>query len=53
MSDWLQTFAYRVDLQWWTFALSGLAAIGLALLTVSAQSVRAALLSPVDSLKNE
>ncbi|MEM1325709.1 MAG: ABC transporter permease [Bacteroidota bacterium] len=53
MNDWLQDFAYRVELQWWTFALAGLAAIGIALLTVSFQSVRAALMSPVQSLKNE
>ncbi|MEM1324909.1 MAG: ABC transporter permease [Bacteroidota bacterium] len=53
MNEWLQDFAYRIELQWWVFALAGLAAIGIALLTVSVQSVRAALANPVESLKNE
>ncbi|MEM0992429.1 MAG: ABC transporter permease [Bacteroidota bacterium] len=53
MNEWLQDFAYRIELQWWVFALAGLAAIGIALLTVSFQSVRAALANPVKSLRNE
>ncbi|MEM1324907.1 MAG: ABC transporter permease [Bacteroidota bacterium] len=53
MNEWLQDFAYRVELQWWVFALAGLAAIGIALLTVSVQSVRAALANPVRSLRSE
>ncbi|MEM9887912.1 MAG: ABC transporter permease [Bacteroidota bacterium] len=53
MNDWLQDFAYSIDIQWWVFALAGLAAIGIALLTVSVQSVRAALANPVKSLRNE
>ncbi|MEM1324910.1 MAG: ABC transporter permease [Bacteroidota bacterium] len=53
MNEWLQDFAYRIELQWWVFALAGLAAIGIALLTVSVQSVRAALANPVNSLRSE
>ncbi|MEN0048550.1 MAG: ABC transporter permease [Bacteroidota bacterium] len=53
MNEWLQDFAYRIELQWWVFALAGLAAIGIALLTVSVQSVRAALANPVQLLRSE
>lgn len=50
---WIQDFAYRIDIDWWVFVLSGLIAILIALLTVSSQAVRAALMNPVDSLKSE
>jgi putative ABC transport system permease protein len=53
MNRWLQNFAYRTDLPWWIFALSGLMAVAIALLTVSFQSVKAALMNPVKSLKTE
>lgn len=53
MHRWLQDFAYRIELQWWMFALAGLAAVGIAFLTVSFQSVRAALVNPVKSLRSE
>ncbi|MEM8523124.1 MAG: ABC transporter permease [Bacteroidota bacterium] len=53
MNEWLQDFAYRIELQWWVFAFAGLAAIGIALLTVSFQSMRAALANPVESLRSE
>lgn len=53
MNQWLADFAYRIDMQWWMFLLSGFAAAGVALLTVSFQSVKAALANPVDSLRNE
>ncbi|HMQ47668.1 MAG TPA: ABC transporter permease [Saprospiraceae bacterium] len=53
MERWLQDFAYRVEIQWWIFALAGVVAIGVAFLTVSFQSVWAALANPVESLKNE
>ncbi|MEM1324905.1 MAG: ABC transporter permease [Bacteroidota bacterium] len=53
MQSWLEDFTYRIQLQWWVFALAGLAAIGIALLTVSVQSVRAALANPVKSLRSE
>ena len=53
MSKWLQDFAYRVDISWWIFALAGIVAIVIALLTVSYQSIRAALANPVKSLRTE
>ncbi|NEU70217.1 FtsX-like permease family protein [Spirosoma agri] len=53
MSRWLQDFAYRVTLSWWLFGLAGLLAVGIALLTVSFQSIRAALVNPVKSLRSE
>jgi putative ABC transport system permease protein len=53
MSKWLRDFAYRVDMHWWIFALAGLAAVGVAFLTVSFQSVKAALANPVESLRSE
>ena len=51
MDKWLQAFAYRVPIAWWMFALAGLAAIPIALMTVSSQAVRGALASPGKSLK--
>jgi len=53
MHRWLQEFAYRVSLQWWMFGLSGLLAVGIALLTVGYQAVRAALANPINSLRAE
>jgi len=53
MNNWLQDFAYRIDIEWWYFALAGLLAVGIALLTVSFQSIRAALMNPVKSLRSE
>jgi len=53
MSQWLQNFAYRVGLSVWIFILSGLAAFGIALLTVSYKSIKAATANPVDSLRYE
>ncbi len=53
MQQWLSDFAYRVDIQWWVFALAGGAAIVVASATVASQSVRAARMNPVDSLKSE
>jgi putative ABC transport system permease protein len=53
MHKWLEGFVYRVDLAWWLFALAGALAGGIALLTVSFQSIKAALTDPVDSLKSE
>ncbi|WP_367120209.1 ABC transporter permease, partial [Spirosoma sp. 48-14] len=53
MNQWLADFAYRVNIQWWVFALAGLLAIGIALLTVSFQSIKAALMNPVKSLRSE
>ena len=53
MSKWLQDFAYRIELGWWTFALAGGVALFIALLTVSAQAIRAALANPVEALRYE
>ena len=53
MHRWLQDFAYKIDIEWWVFALAGLLAVGIALLTVSFQSIRAALMNPVTSLRSE
>ncbi|MGS2764778.1 ABC transporter permease [Sinomicrobium sp. M5D2P9] len=53
MNSWLEGFAYRIHLQWWMFALAGLAAIVIALVTVSGQSVKAAVTNPSKSLRTE
>ena len=53
MNKWLQSFAYRTDLSWWIFALAGLLALSVALLTVSLQSWRAATRNPVEALRYE
>jgi putative ABC transport system permease protein len=53
MNQWLEDFAYKVTIDWWIFALAGLMAIGIALLTVSFQSVKAALTNPIKSLRSE
>jgi putative ABC transport system permease protein len=53
MNKWLQDFAYKIDVEWWVFVLAGVLAIGIALITVSFQSIRAALMNPVKSLRSE
>jgi putative ABC transport system permease protein len=53
MHKWLQNFAYKTELSWWIFALAGLLAQGIALLTVSWQSWRAATRNPVEALRYE
>ncbi|MCX6255251.1 MAG: ABC transporter permease [Bacteroidia bacterium] len=53
MQKWLQNFAYRTELSWWIFALSGLLALAIALLTVSWQSWRATTRNPVEALRYE
>jgi putative ABC transport system permease protein len=53
MNKWLENFAYKTELSWWIFALAGLLALGIALLTVSWQSWRAATKNPVESLRYE
>ena len=53
MNNWLQNFAYRIDMHWWMFALAGLIATVIALITVSLQSIKAATASPVKSLRTE
>jgi putative ABC transport system permease protein len=53
MNKWLQNFAYKTQLSWWIFAIAGLIALIIALLTVSWQSWRAATKNPVESLRYE
>ena len=53
MNKWLENFAYKTTLSWWIFALAGLLALGIALLTVSWQSWRAARRNPVEALRYE
>jgi len=53
MNKWLENFAYKTSLSWWIFALAGLLALGIALLTVSWQSWKAATRNPVESLRYE
>ncbi|MCF2442870.1 ABC transporter permease [Dyadobacter sp. CY345] len=53
MSKWLEDYAYRIDISWWVFALAGVLAVAIALMTVSFQSIKAALKNPVKSLRSE
>ena len=53
MNKWLQDFAYRINITWWMFALSGGFALLIALATVSFQAIKAAKANPVESLKYE
>ncbi|MDR3712627.1 MAG: ABC transporter permease [Puia sp.] len=53
MYKWLETFAYRTEISWWIFLVAGAVALTIALLTVSIQTIRAALANPVNSLRSE
>jgi len=53
MHKWLQDFAYRIDIQWWIFVLAGGVSVVIAFVTVSFQSIKAALANPVESLRSE
>jgi putative ABC transport system permease protein len=53
MNKWLQNFVYKTELSWWIFALSGIIAFGIALITVNLQSWRAANRNPVEALRYE
>jgi putative ABC transport system permease protein len=53
MNKWLENFAYKTNLSWWIFALAGLLALGIAILTVSFQSWKAATRNPVEALRYE
>lgn len=53
MNSWLQNFAYRTEMQWWVFLLSGGIALFISVLTVSLQAIKTALANPIDSLRYE
>ena len=53
MNKWLNDFEYRVDIGWWVFVVAGVAALLIALLTISFQSIKAAIANPVKSLRTE
>ncbi|HKK11491.1 MAG TPA: FtsX-like permease family protein, partial [Flavobacteriaceae bacterium] len=53
MNNWLKDFAYRIDIHWWVFVLAGILATLIAFLTISFQSIKAALANPAKSLRTE
>jgi putative ABC transport system permease protein len=53
MHNWLQNFAYRINISWWVFALAAITALLIALITVSFQAIKAAIANPVKSLRSE
>jgi putative ABC transport system permease protein len=53
MQKWLQDFAYRISIEWWVIAIAGFAAILVAFITISFQSIKAAIANPVNSLRSE
>jgi putative ABC transport system permease protein len=53
MHQWLQNYAYRVTISWWVFIVAGVTALLIALITISSQAVKAALMNPVKSLRTE
>jgi ABC-type antimicrobial peptide transport system permease subunit len=53
MQNWLQHYTYRTGLPWWIFVAAGAGALGITLLTVSVQAIKAATSNPVKSLRTE
>jgi putative ABC transport system permease protein len=53
MHNWLQDFAYRINISWWIFFAAGLLAVVIALATISFQAIKAAIANPVKSLRTE
>jgi ABC-type lipoprotein release transport system permease subunit len=53
MNNWLQKYQYRSEMAWWIFAMAGVGALLITLLTVSYQSIKAAMANPVNSLRSE
>ena len=53
INKWLQDFAYRISIGWWMFALAGLLVIFIAMVTMSFQAIKAAISSPVKSLRTD
>jgi putative ABC transport system permease protein len=53
MNKWLQDFSYRITIGWWVFVVAGVAALAIALLTVSLQAIKAARANPIKNLRTE
>ena len=53
LHKWLDDFAFRTEISWWVFVVSGLGMIVIALITLSVQTIRAAMANPVNSLRSE
>lgn len=53
MNNWLNDYAYRTNISWWLFPVSGAAAMFIAMFTISFQAIRSALANPVSSLRSE
>jgi putative ABC transport system permease protein len=53
MRIWLQDFEYRINMQWWYFAIAGVSTVVIALFTISFRSIKAANMDPVESLRAE
>src|SRR5690606_36654283 len=53
MNRWLEDFTYRIDISWWTLVLAAFLGVAISMLTVGYQSIRAAMMNPVNSLRNE
>ena len=53
MNKWLEDFSYRIEISWWIFALAAFLAVIISVMTVSFQSIKAAIVNPIDSLKTE
>jgi putative ABC transport system permease protein len=53
MNQWLQNYAFRINISWWIIGLTGMVAVLIAIITVSSQAIKAAFSNPVDSLRSE
>jgi putative ABC transport system permease protein len=53
MTQWLEDFAYKIEIEWWIYTIAGIIALVVAFLTIGSQSIKAALNNPVDSLRSE
>ncbi len=53
MDKWLQEYAYKIDITWDVFVMTGVAALAIALVTIGYQSIKASLMNPVVNLKSE
>ncbi|HXB28593.1 MAG TPA: FtsX-like permease family protein, partial [Puia sp.] len=53
LHKWLDDFAFRTEISWWVFVISGIGMIAIALITLSVQTIKAAMANPVTSLRSE